>query len=445
MTSSNSAPSVRSPTGLPVSVHVMPHDSIDTAVIAAIVLAAFLFALWFFTAFRAGGGVPGFYQSEFGPGVMMACGRGFVNPRLDAAPALQAFLSTRADRFTCDTLPRLIPEMKLTYFQEAHRYLIASAGLVWRAVGIGWRHLDALAAMFFAVALGAGYVALRFVCGRLLSVLVIFAWAVSPLHLAILPNLRDYSKAPYFALLLVATGIAFLERRPWRLVGLGIVFGAVQALGFGMRTDVLLNIVPFMVVLFAAAPDGMLGNLRAKFGCAAAVVVTFMVVALPVLRSYQSGNNMWHVALLGLTTPFDRNLGIRPAPYDFGYAYRDRYVEARVSSYWTQGHPASLPVEIGSVAYDSACWEYYRAILRDFPADIVSRAFASSLRLLNARLEVEPGQLGVTHPLLYRVMGRRVSAMEWYRGWGCLALFTLVVLIGAERLRYALVASSLVF
>lgn len=173
MTSSNSAPSVRSPTGLPVSVHVMPHDSIDTAVIAAIVLAAFLFALWFFTAFRAGGGVPGFYQSEFGPGVMMACGRGFVNPRLDAAPALQAFLSTRADRFTCDTLPRLIPEMKLTYFQEAHRYLIASAGLVWRAVGIGWRHLDALAAMFFAVALGAGYVALRFVCGRLLSVLVI--------------------------------------------------------------------------------------------------------------------------------------------------------------------------------------------------------------------------------------------------------------------------------
>ena len=55
-------------------------------------------------AFRAAGGAQEFYQSEFGPAVMVACGGGFRNPDTRTAPALAAFLSQQSDRFDCGSL-----------------------------------------------------------------------------------------------------------------------------------------------------------------------------------------------------------------------------------------------------------------------------------------------------------------------------------------------------
>ena len=80
-----------------------------------------------------------------------------------------------------------------------------------------------LFAVFVAATVVAAYVVLRFVCGRTVSLALTFFWAVSPWHLQNIPHLRDYSKAPFFMFLLVAMAVAFVERRPRRLLVLGIV------------------------------------------------------------------------------------------------------------------------------------------------------------------------------------------------------------------------------
>ena len=38
-----------------------------------------------------------FYQSEFGPAVMLACGRGFQSPDTRTEPALAAFLLQQSE------------------------------------------------------------------------------------------------------------------------------------------------------------------------------------------------------------------------------------------------------------------------------------------------------------------------------------------------------------
>ncbi len=172
-------------------------------------------------------------------------------------------------------------------------------------------------------------------CGRTVSLVVTFFWALSPWHLENIPHLRDYSKAPFFMFLLIAMAVAFVERRPRRLLLLGIAYGVVQGVGFGMRTDVVLNFLPFFIVLFAAPPDGAFSALKPRLTCAVAAIGLFAVVSYPVLKTYTRNISLWHIALLGLTSPYDENLDIgfpRPA-YSFPYAHYDAYIDTVVRSH----------------------------------------------------------------------------------------------------------------
>jgi hypothetical protein len=301
----------------------------------------------------------------------------------------------------------------------------------------------------FGVTVAAAFTALRFVSGRSLSVGVTLLWVLSPRHLHNLPHLRDYSKAPFFVLMLLAMAVAFVERRPKRLVALGIVFGAVQGLGFGMRTDVILNFVPFFAMLFAGAADGVFRNLKAKLACAGAAVLAFALVAYPGSKTYTESSSMWHVALLGLSSPYDENLNLNLAgpPYSFPYAFNDTYIEAVVQSYWSRVHPAAAPIALLTRRYDEACQDYFATLVRTFPGDMVTRMLASAVRIFNLPFLLEEGHVprGVTSPPLVWLSEWRWSLMQALRGFGLLALAGVLVLIGMEGLRYACVAFILLF
>src|SRR5207253_2204779 len=232
-------------------------------IVAALAVAAFVGVEWYMAQFRAGGGTPEFYQAEFSPAVMQACGRGFVNPDAPVA-GLSAFLGRQADTFQCGELP-----------------------LVLRT-----RSLNGL-------------------------------------------------------------GIAAVERRPRRLLALGIAFGAVEGLGFGMRTDMILNFVPFLLVLFAAPHATFVRGLATKLAVATAAAATFIAVSYPVVRTYTQNSSLWHVVLLGLTSPYDENLRIgfpRPA-YSFPYVHNDGYIETVIRAYWSRLHPADPPLALVTRAY----------------------------------------------------------------------------------------------
>ena len=444
----------REPATAPVTPHGIarslgaPWARVDGYLILAVGVAAFLLARWYLPVYRSGGGVPFFYQQEFGPAVMSACGRGFVNPDATEAPELQAFLDQHADQFQCADLRTSLQTKPLDAFQGFSRYLMMAAATTWRATGVNWKGIDLLTAAMFAVSIAAAYTTIRFVGGRGLSLLVTLLWATSTWHLQNLPHLRDYSKVPFFVLMLVAVGIAFVERRMSWLVPLGIAFGVVQGLGYGMRADVAFNFIPFLVVLFLGAPEPF-RNIAPKLACAAAAIAIFILVALPIHAAYQDNGSLWHVVLLGLTSPYDANLhlGLPLPPYNFGYKYHDGYIEAVVGAYWARFHSESVPIILGSLAYGAACRDYFFALARTFPGDMLTRMVASALHVFNLPFSIVYGAvpLGVTNPVFVVLSEWRSWLMQSLENTGALIVAGVLVLIGLERLRYACVAFVLLW
>ena len=421
----------------------------DYVLTAALSLAAFLFAEWYLPVYRAAGGVAQFYQDQFGPAVMLACGRGFVNVDSPSVRAFDDFLKQRTSSLRCDELPPAIRPVPLSGFQGSSRYLMSAAALVWRATGVRFGALDALIAGFFAAAIGAAYAAVRIGCGRAIALIVVVLWALSYRHLENLPHLRDYSKAPFFMLMLVAMGVAVYERKPRRLVVLGAVFGAIQGLGFGMRTDVALNFVPFFLVLFAAGSVEGRRAVRPRMACATASLVVFAVIALPILQSYARSSSLWHVVLLGFTAPYDENLNIgfpRPA-YSFPYAHNDSYIESVVRAYWRRLHPNDPLLTMVTRPYDRACEEYFFRLARAFPADMLTRGVASIVGIVNLPFSLPDGYVpvGVSNPTLrnaWEVRGRIGQAIS---GSGLLLIAAVLTMLAFRAPLYAAVAFVLLW
>src|SRR5881394_2959628 len=86
-----------------------------------------------------------FYQPAFGPAVMEACGRGFVEPSPAAGSPLAKFLAQETNRFDCGQLDVTAAPSALSAYQLAERYLLLSAAGVWRITGITWRAMDMVA------------------------------------------------------------------------------------------------------------------------------------------------------------------------------------------------------------------------------------------------------------------------------------------------------------
>ncbi|HUK33167.1 MAG TPA: hypothetical protein VLV86_04590, partial [Vicinamibacterales bacterium] len=371
----------------------------------------------------------------FGPAVMAACGRGFENPAAHSIAALDAFLDERSGHFSCSDLglrPVVVP---FDNFQAVTRNLLIAAALVWRVAGVSWQALDSVAAMMFGVTLAAAYMVMQFAMGRWPAIVGTALWGLSPMHLANVPHLRDYSKAPFFVLTALTMGLAVLAQRPRMLVLIGAAFGVVQAVGFGMRTDVILNFAPFVLVLLVLGSGELKKNVSAKLIGISASVVLFVALSWPVLTVYRRSEGLWHVSLLGLTTPFNDALNLRPAPYDFGYLYDDSYISTFVQAYWYRVH-SSAQVSLHDVGlYSAACREYYSLLLSTFPADFMTRMAGSLLRVLNLPFSISYGivPVGVTNAFITWLAHARASIMLALSGVGPMAAFALLVLIGTRN------------
>src|SRR5207249_11217810 len=257
--------------GPPQPSSVRPLGRFDIYIAIAVFILSAVTATLYLPAFRASGGRAEFYQDQFTPAVMSACGRGYVAlTEAGTPPSLQAFLDRRADRFSCTDLPPQLSTAPLSTMQSAFKFLMVSASLVWRVHGVAWNAIDTLLSALFAASLAAGYIALRLVAGPVLSIIGVLLWLGSPMHLGNLPHLRDYSKTPFFVVTLIAMAIVVRERRLSRLVLAGALFGLAQGIGFGMRTDAILNFAPFLLVLFAASAQRLFENIPAKLACAGA-------------------------------------------------------------------------------------------------------------------------------------------------------------------------------
>ncbi len=393
-------------------------------------------------AYDEAGGMQDLPTREFGSAVAMACGHGFVNPGYTLTPALDEFLSNRRDRLSCSDLPPAIPPMELNATQRLYRYLMMTSALVWKVTGVSWKGLRPLYAVMYGATLLVAYGIFRLGIGRLMSLAATAGLAVSPIHLQHLPFLRDYAKAPFIlALILVMGRMASTAGSDRRNLIYSAAFGAILGVGFGFRNDLLIVIVPWLIVVLAALPGPLAANLRTKAGCVAVSAAAFVVAAWPILTGYAAGSNTGHVTVLGLMTPFDGPLGIASPIYDTGYLYNDQYGWTLVQSYAFRQFGKA--VYYMQKDYDRAAVAYVLTIARHWPADLMARAYASILNVLELPFAVGEHvamiPVGVTGRQLLRFYTDAGRLLVLLHGFGAAMALTTLGIISIRNLRAAIV------
>ena len=348
----------------------------------ALLLAAGTWGTIYWNRAFAAGQRPAFYQSYFEPAVMIACGYGFavVDPPV---PAMGAFLKRDVDRFACDQIPAGVTLRRGGLFQAPWWYLMYAVGTTWRLLGISWSGMAPLFGALFAATIVAAYAIFRLGMGRVWALACAAALIVSPVHLMNLPRLRDYSKAPFTLVLVFLLGL-LITRRPTRryVLAIAAAYGVVLGVGYGFRTDLLANIPPLFLTLAGFLEGGIFRNLRLKAAAGALCLVTFVATGWPAISAvYRGGGCQWHTALLGFSAHFSGPLGVDQPPYQMSRVYSDSFINTTVTSYASRLQPDIGHIPYCEPEYDRQTGRYLREVGRRFPADMLVRAYASTLRI----------------------------------------------------------------
>jgi len=407
------------------------------------------------------GGTPQMVQHMFGPSVMWAFGRGFENPKLSEAPALEDFLYLRRDSLQPSDIPAdipVIPEDPSTLTpedwkqfhphrdfsgwlnaQRFHLYLMMTVALVWRVLGVAWANLLPLYGILYGISVAAAYGLFRLATRRWLAIILALLFMVAPLHLQQLPDMRDYAKAPFFLTAIFLMGYMALKpqtsRRYIMWAGVG---GTLLGLGLGFRQDLLICVPPFLaVILFFTATKATVFR---RIAAAGTFMACFLIVGWPILNVlFTKGNNSGHDTLIGFTRYCDQRLGVGSPLYDFGDPFLDEYTRAVVMSYNERVNGKTEYLGHYTHQYDAVANQYFRELGQTFPADFLTRAYAAVLRVVD-EMRPAPGDVprGITNPYLTTAYAAYAQVTRVLLAYGRYAAALALILIATRNLRLAL-------
>jgi hypothetical protein len=326
--------------------------------------------------YRAVGYPEYFYQSDFGPAVMVACAGRLEDPDTRNAPALAAFLLQRSDTFDCAALDPTMPMNPMNGFQAASQYLELAVGLTWKLTGVSWSRLAVLPGMLFGAVAALTYGVLRLGLSRALALLALVPSVTSTPNFMQVPHLRDYAKGPFLLAVILIMGLVVLrtaDRR--RLILWASLAGVVVGSGLGFRTDLLIALVPFAIAVALLVPPAL--SLRVRMVAIGVFLVSFVAVAFPVLRAMSNSGNTGHIVMLGLGADFDGPLRIEPSVYEFGGRYVDSLAFTTINSYAIRIDGRTRAAEGGSPEYNRVANAYLARIAGTFPADVMTRVAAA--------------------------------------------------------------------
>jgi hypothetical protein len=361
---------------------------VETAIVVAMLIGGIGIGISTLKDYRAGGGVPRFYQENFAPAVMMACGYGFTLPSFATSPpSLRAFVLVEQDTFNCADFPANVVLEKVTW-NGTWYYLYGTVALIWKVTGLSWRVLDWLAAVFVGVSLATLYGLFRLVASRVPSVLTALLLTLLPVNLVQMSALRDFSKVPF--VLLAVYLLARLVIRPTTTratVGLSALFGTVVGFGYGFRTDLMI-MAPFgFAVIALLLPGPWILRWKRNLAALTAAFAAFLLLASAPLRGLETGGCQFHYSLLGLTDPMTEGLGLHNGLYSFGGHFLDTFVDLKVGDRGARVMGIGVP-NLCNPDYDRASGELFFDYARTFPADIITRAYGAVLVVLRSGMRV---------------------------------------------------------
>lgn len=418
----------------------LKRNAADIGALAVLLVVGTWWGQWYVERLVAGGVRPDFYQNEFGPAVMAACGRGFQNVTAERIPALNAFLTTTRADFDCTLLPADVPVNPLNGRQQTWRYLVWSVAVTWMVVGsVSWPAVYWLSGLLFALTAVAAYGGARLFAPPLLAFLAGAAVETSPLHLRHTLHVRDYSKAPFMvALGVLLAALLYYRERPGRQAAVAGLFGALLGVGMGFRNDLIIAIPAFAITsVFIAVRAAPRRRLRTVGATTAACAAGFLLCSAPLWSAYSTGGgaSMAHVALLGFAPQFDGELSVERSPlYSLPITYNDSVMAGVISGEVSRVLGYDGPVAPYDGNYDRASNGLAAAIIRQTPGDIWLRGLASTVAIVSLPSssydDTEPPPLISGPGLLSRAFTMRAN---WFRARKHYVLATVVaaVVIGA--------------
>lgn len=387
-------------------------SALELVLVAAVFMGSYQLAFRFLTMADA----VTFLDWELRPAVMMGCGFGMTEPAVLSPPAVR-FMQRKSDGVSCQDFSwggAPTPAIGIAF---ANRYSIYGAAWAIRLGGASWRTLDGYLAFLFGFALVCVYGLYRMAAGRALAVIGVIIVACSPI-LNELVSLRDFVKFPCFAALWLS--LAWVIRSGLRhgaqatLIPMA-VSGVLLGVGIGLRMDALILLPLFVAVALVAARGYRRRDLGIKALAVAVFAVAFLATGGPILKTMSSGSNSAHVVVLGLMQPFDRVLGIEPAPYDVGMQYSDGYAYTTIVSHALLKQGAKLPIGLGSAEYDRVGAGLLGTLAWQFPADVLTRGLGATFQIFrlpfDRRYREDAARLAVLHS---SPLTRRIA--EW-RSW----------------------------
>ena len=258
----------------------------------------------------------------FGPSVMIACGKGFVDPVITDIKGLREFLDLETPVFVPAQPVDQMPTRPPSNWQQHHRYLLCALGLMWRVLGISWNVLKLFLAALFCITTAIAYGLFRLAMNRFLSAAATALFMLSPGVLLVLPNMRDFAKAPFILGAILIMG--HLCRKPVRtsvFLGLAALLGFVLGVGLGFREDLFICVPPSLLVLAFCPRDARGRVVLQRVTAIALLFVSLATGAGPVLNSYRSSGWASHNIQMGFATEFDSRLGVGRASYERMYTF----------------------------------------------------------------------------------------------------------------------------
>lgn len=429
--------------------------------------AAALFALAAVTGMvyqASWGGHPLFWQNTtFTQGLMWVCGRGYVNPMVAEVPGLAEFLDSQTDCFDCAAIPAhvrvLPPDTTNMSFEEIdayhpqpnfpgfiplqryHLYLVWAVTLCWWVFGVCWSALTPLAGLLYGASVASAYGLFRAGMRRWLAVPAALLLMVSPLHLQLLPHLRDYSKAPFILFTLML--LAWLVRRRmgfWPTLGLAALGGAAAGVGMGFRTDTGIVVPAFVAVLLFFLPGRPRATWPQRLLGPVVFVGAFCATGWPIiLAAFEDAGHFAHVALLGYLPYCSARLGVDAPLYSLGGPYSDYFIANVVQGFVQRLGQEMPPTQVMMPAYHEAANQYLAAYVHAFPADVLLRAYTAVLRVLD-ELHANPAApwpAGITNEFLRTLFNWRAAVVDTALAGGRYAAALALTLLAARRLRWA--------
>lgn len=337
------------------------------------------------------------------PSIMFACGEGFVNADPLKIPNLREFLDFKLPTFHKDNIPPDFTPLELDQYQQYHRYLIYTVGLLWRITGVSWESLRVFIAFLFTITTLITYLISRIYLIPPLAFIVALLFLRSPIPIAILPFLRDFARAPFIlSSILLLCYISSRQTSNKKLLLLSVLIGVVNGIGLGFRRDQLLFFILSLFILVVPFYEKItFPNLLKRVVYSIVTLIVFVIISFPILVSFHRyGTLGYHDTLMGFGRESDELAGLSLPNYTRIPRYHDLlvYAIADVHSYYN----SSLFEYDSNLRLNPENGKKYLLLsyLFWFPGDITIRIYSSVARILDkiltSALPINPYRLSIS-------------------------------------------------